>query len=386
MLISLPFARRVAAGAVGIGILTAAMMLSAPRIAPDLPMTDLPAPVVATVGPNFSISQGNIIDPNGDVYLGGGINIADSEMSSVITSASGGPITTLFPGINMIRVACYSYQPPSYYEQFVTWATGLGIVVMLENHQNFNADGSSAGSSGSGQGVIFAGTMLTTESNWYADLATAFINNPYVWFMTNNEPPGPESPIPATLAELSTWQQATYNAIRGTGNNSIIAMELPGAIPGLPWYQTSWGLMTQSVYTPMHGVIWDMHQYADEFASGGQSAQVGTVSTAEIQTLMANMVTAVQQITSADGTMPVIGGECGNSTSGASIDTSGQNVIAAVIANTGATLPLQAAAFWEWNNGGVAGDKLTNEPGSQTLTSPYGTSVAAFISGIRHER
>jgi hypothetical protein len=99
---------------------------------------------------------------------------------------------------------------------------------------------------------------------------------------------------------------------------------------------------------------------------------------------MASMVTAVQQITSADGTMPVIAGECGNSTSGASIDTSGQNVIDAVIANTGATLPLQAAAFWQWDNGGVAGDKLTNEPGSQTLTSPYGTSVAAFIRGIRH--
>src|ERR1700758_1550507 len=70
---------------------------------------------------NFSISNGNIIAPDGNVYIGLGINIADSEMSSVIPSASGGPITALFPGINMIRVACYNYEPPSYYQEFVTW-------------------------------------------------------------------------------------------------------------------------------------------------------------------------------------------------------------------------------------------------------------------------
>jgi hypothetical protein len=339
---------------------------------------------VMGAGNNFSIYNGNIIAPDGNVYLGGGVNISDSEMSSVITSASGGPITALFPGINMVRVACYSYQPPSYYQQFVSWATGLGIVVMLENHQNFNANGTSAGDSGGGRGAIFTGSMLTRESNWYAALASAFKSNPYVWFMTNNEPPG--GTASATLAELATWQQATYNAIRGTGNNNIIACEAPwgGGVPVALGLDTAYGEMTPAVYAAMANVVWDLHEYGWQFTNAtGQDGQNYTVTQAEIQAEQATYVAALQEITSSDGQMPVIAGESGNSTTGASIDASGQTVVDSVIASVGTSLPLKAACFWQWISD-APGDQLTNEPRAQSLTSPYGTSVAAFTGALSH--
>ena len=52
-------------------------------------------------------------------------------------------------------------------------------------------------------------------------LATAFKGNPYVWFSTDNEPGDQYTYNGATSAE----QLAVYNAIRATGNTSMIGLE-----------------------------------------------------------------------------------------------------------------------------------------------------------------
>ncbi len=63
---------------------------------------------------------------------------------------------------------------------------------------------------------MFTGDQLAAESNWYAGMAAAFIGNPYVWFGTINEPGNGDS----------DQELATYNAIRGTGNNNPIMLEV----------------------------------------------------------------------------------------------------------------------------------------------------------------
>jgi hypothetical protein len=351
-----------AAGAYQLTVTATASGLTA-----TLPVTVTVAAAV-TSGTFFSISGGNIFTPAGKLFVGGGINVLDFDMASCITNAAGAPLTTLFPGINLIRLACNcglsepSYNPPSFYTQFVNWATGLGIVVMIENHRNSNNSGD-----GGGQGVIFTGTELANESAWYASLATAFINNPLVWFMTNNEPP---------QGNLAAWHQATYNAIRGTGNNTIIAIEsyYGGGLPS-DFNATN---IPPAVYGPMKNVVWDFHQYA--WIVNGLTAVIPQTT---CMTEQVAWVKTLQGITtSQDGVIPVIVGESGNSSAGPSIDASGQTLVNAVIANTGATLPFKGAAFWEWMSGAVGDKLLTNDTVASGVSSPYGAAVAAFTATL----
>ena len=154
----------------------------------------------------FIVSNGKVWDPKGNPWVGRGINVADAQMAEVCTSASCDPLLSVFPGLNFVRINCYSYNPPSYYLQFISWATAKGIVVELEDHTN------TEGNNGGNVGVVYTGTLLTNELNWYTSIATAFASNPYVWFGTDNEPA-----VNPSIAALSTWQQQTYNAIRATG-------------------------------------------------------------------------------------------------------------------------------------------------------------------------
>ena len=84
-------------------------------------------------------------------------------------------------------------------------------------------------------------------------------------------------------------------------------------------------------------------------------------------------ILGAQTITSADGVMPVIIGEYGDSTTGEDIDANGDQVVQ-VVDSSG-----YGSMAWNWNSC-CTGDKLTNGPGS-SLTSPYGQLVAQFISG-----
>src|SRR5271167_1823951 len=105
----------------------------------------------------FSTSNGQIVDPNGNVFTARGINVYDNQMGDA------SQILQDFPGINFIRLNVYSYQSPSAYASFIQTMTSHGIVVELEDHTN--STGSNAGGA---SGSAFTGQQLTNEMNWYS--------------------------------------------------------------------------------------------------------------------------------------------------------------------------------------------------------------------------
>jgi hypothetical protein len=294
----------------------------------------------------FSVSSGQIIGPDGQPFRGKGINVYDADMASVSTDASGAPLTRLFPGINIVRVPVFTYNDPSYYQSFVGQMTALGIVVELEDHTN------GAGDAGGGQGTIYTGAQLEAELAWYSSVAAAFADNPYVWFGTDNEPS--EDP---SAAALSAWQQQTYQAIRDAGNESIVMLEMNcGSTP------SSCGQgYDASVYASMKNVVWDAHYY-------GWVVDYSTDANILAQSITGN-AQAAQTLTSADGIIPVIIGEYGNSTDGQNLDPDGTQVVSAVESSG------YGCMAWNWAAGPV--DNLTD--GSDNLT-PYGQQVAQSMA------
>jgi hypothetical protein len=294
----------------------------------------------------FRVSNGQIIAPDGQLFHGKGINVYDSQMSSVSTASNGAPLTSVLLGINIVRLNVFSYESPGYYQTFIDQLTPLGIVVELEDHTN------NAGNAGGGAGTVFSGSELTDELNWYSSVATAFASNPYVWFGTDNEP----SEDPSAEA-LSTWQEQTYQAIRNAGNDSIVLVEMNcGSTP------SSCGAgYTTSVYSGMTNIVWDAHYYG---WLTGYSTDANTIT----QSLSGN-AQAAQVITSADGIVPVIIGEYGVSTDGQNTDPNGTQVVTAVESSG------YGCMAWGWDPG--ANDDVTD--GSNNLT-PYGQQVAQFIA------
>jgi hypothetical protein len=298
----------------------------------------------------FYVSNGQIISPNGQPFVARGINVLEGNTPSAAT------LQTDFPGINFVRLALYDYPSPSVLSAYVNQLTSAGIVVELENHNN------GSGNAGGSQGKIFTGQALTNESNWYASIASAFKNNPYVWFGTNNEPSEIDASGNFNPAALSSWQQATYNAIRGTGNNDLILVELNASSPS-----SAGQGYTPSVYAAMTNIAWDIHYY-------GWLSNYSTDQNTVTKTLN-GIITTAQSLKSANGTVPVATGEYGNSTNGQTIDPNGDQVINAVL-SAGLNYGVGSAA-WAYTVG--TGDALVNSNGSLTA---YGQQVAAVIAAL----
>ncbi len=289
----------------------------------------------------FQTVNGQIIDPNGNVFRAQGINVYDSQMGNA------SQILADFPGLNFVRLNVYSYQSPSAYASFIQTMSAAGVVVELEDHTN-----STGSNAGGGSGSAFTGQQLTNESNWYASVASAYKSNPYVWFGTNNEPPA---------GGLSAWEQATYNAIRGTGNTSTIMMEVPGG--GYPGSSISSQGMDPSVYTSMTNIVADAHFYGwDSSYSTNQST---------VNASLASLVQGSQTMISASGAVPVIIGEYGPSTNGSSTDANGSQVLTAVQQAS----ETSGGVAWGWDSG--QNDNLTD--GSGNLTS-FGQEVAGSFT------
>jgi hypothetical protein len=302
-----------------------------------------PAPVCGG-GPasgGFHIVNGQIIGPDGNPFIARGVNVYDNEMGDADA------IVATFTGVNFLRVNIHSYQDPSAYQSFITQMTSQGRVVELEDHP----DG------GGGQDAPFQGAQLAAESAWYASVAKAYANNPYVWFGTFNEPGQ------GSAGQLSAWHRATYQAIRGAGNNNPILIEPGGSRP-----DNLVDALVPSVYLPMTNVIMDPHiygyqvNYSTDQATNDANAQA--------------MVAAAQTIKTADGTIGVMIAEYGNSTDGTTIDQNGVQNVTAVV-NMGAAGKVGSAA-WAWNPGGNE-DKLMNSSLTEP-TSPYGQQVQLYIN------
>ena len=254
-------------------------------------------------------------------------------------------LQSLFPGTNFVRFATgYQATDMAAEEAYVTSLTQAGIVVEIEDHP-YPSPG------------VYSGAQLQAESAWYAQLAQLYVNNPYVWFGTMNEPSG------GSPAGIEDQELATYNAIHGAGSNAILMLELygggnPGTI-GIP------GGMTDGDYANMSNVAFDLHFYG---WAVNYSTDPGTISN-----YLKSAVQQAQTLTGAGGsTIPVIIGEFGNATDGSTMDPDGTQVVAAVLSSG------QGYAAWTFGDSGGDIDNLV----SGGLTD-YGQQVAAGIALIQ---
>lgn len=297
----------------------------------------------------FQTSNGQILDPNGNVFTAHGVNVMFGGDQPTVDA-----LKSDFPGINFVRLAVYNYDSPDSLASYVNQLTNAGIVVELENHQN------NAGGAGGSQGTIFTGQQLQQETNWYSSVAAAFKSNPYVWFGTNNEPSETDSSGNNNPAALSQWQQTTYNAIRGAGNTNPVMVEING-----------WGDVnsmasgyTPSVYAGMTNIIGDLHFYGWLTNYSTDQSTVSNFLTAAVQHTQ-------QVLPTASGTMPVLIGEFGNSTTGHDLDANANQVINAVTTSN----VTAGYAAWMWGQGAPY-DGLTT--GGTNLSS-YGQQIATAI-------
>lgn len=292
---------------------------------------------------NFSVSGGKILDPNGAVWHGQGSGVLDQEITGDIGTASGAALAArmrgLLPGINLVRVANYVLNTPSLYASFVNTMTANKVVVVFEDHCTGNP--------------VLTGTALTNESNWYASMATQFLGNPYVWFQSCNEPGSNDF----------QQMQATYNAVRGTGSNVPVIFEAGLGANGDP---TTVGSTTFT--NSMRNVAWDVHAY--DWMSGYSTNLTTITNDAN------SRISAMQTITSADGTMPVIDLETGNSTNGTSVDPGGFQEVQAAYANP--NYVGNSAWIFDSLYANTPPDNLTN-PGGTTLNA-FGMQVAGYIA------
>lgn len=109
-------------------------------------------------------------------------------------------------------------------------------------------------------GGIYTGTELECAKNWWIMLANTYRDNPYVWFDMYNEPQ-------TTKATWTASFQAVINAIRSTGNSSIIVAS------GNYWGQdaNSWecanvantnsAVLTSTLSDPASNLVYSIHTY-----------------------------------------------------------------------------------------------------------------------------
>lgn len=246
------------------------------------------------------------------------------------------------PGVNMVRLATSPKDDMNQIQGFINNATSKGLVVEIEDHS----------SSGSEMNAL-TGSALQDEENWYAQLAAANKNNPNVWFGTANEPDANNK------QDIVNQEVGIYNAIRDAGNNNMIMLSLQGG--SLPDAMKA----NPEAYANMSNVAWDLHFYGwrDNYEGGAAVGQ-------QLQ----NDVQAAQSITGAQGTIPVIVGEYGNSTNGSDIDPNGMDVVKAVDQSGLGTLA------WAWDMRGSPNQADSIRGDNADGFTEYGAEIARHIA------
>jgi hypothetical protein len=150
----------------------------------------------------FSISGGKVIAPNGTRFVPRGVvfRFVSDLANAMPNLPSTAPLTTTFPGLNFVRLY-YGPAEMSFaaLQPYINALTAAGIVVELQD--------AAAGESATNFCVL-TGTALTNSVNLIATYAQAYVNNPYVWFATQNEPSLYNGGQPATMPQCT---QGTYN-------------------------------------------------------------------------------------------------------------------------------------------------------------------------------
>ena len=309
---------------------------------------------------DFSVRNGQIIDPEGKPFIGKGINIADYAMAD---SNNGADLLKLFPRINFIRLNCQGMpdgkrdglaaDTRSALNAFIAAMTRAKVVVEIEDHYTaFIEEGVTNG--------IPTGKALEAELRWYTNIANAFRDNRYVWLGSMNEPGSGYNLSDADRNNIALQQIAIYNAIRRTGNANPILLETGGGLPNDNY--AGFRMRYLSRYANMTTIVWDIHFYGwIPYYSKDPGLLANSLS---------KMIADAKSGPTADGSAPVIIGEYGNATNGDTPDANGTDVVKTVQASG------YGSAAWTYRAG--ASDKLL---ATRNALTPYGEEVAAFITG-----
>ena len=358
-------------------------------------------PVTLTITPastsaNFSIKNGQIFNPSGVQVVPKGVNVFDGVQNQAASANGATPLTTLFPGINWVRLNSGPssgngtpgavYPAPSSYLSFVQYCTGYTrntngtwtnagtiaspIMVVIEDHDNNLMQGP------------FTGAALTTQTNWYAALATYYLGNPYVGFGTQNEMNSSDGTYSqAAIGAMTASHVAIYNAIRATGNQGIIQIMagVGGSNPSTVGAGSGYNV---SAYSTMTNIVWEIHCYytlGDTDAGKNYSTALGYITGAATAPGDGGGggtgVVGAQTITSANGVVPVVIGECGSDSG----NTNGTDAAALVSALGTITNQFGGVGFTPWNfflGSGQAWNLTTD--GLTTLTG-WGSAIAGLI-------
>lgn len=319
-----------------------------------MPTTDPRVAGTPTFG--FTVKNGQVLTPAGAPFFAKGLAVAVDILQGTAISnlTTGAPLMTVFPKANIIRIACY--QPPPYptsgqLAPYVNCLTNLGVVCLIEDHSG--PDG--------GSGQMFTGARLAQQQAFYADMASAFKNNPFVWLCTLNEPSNDAQ------GTVTTNEVQTYNTIRNAGFTNIIGMQqVGGGVPSIEGANNPAGLWPDSAYASMTNITFNPHFYPYMTSN--------SASLATINGVINQIFGLCQQIQSADGVVPIIFDEFGV-TVGATPDSNGP-------ANAGALMTavnnhaVNGAVAWEWGPF-PAGNAMQDF--SFNLTA-WGQQVSAWLS------
>ncbi len=313
--------------------------------------TGTPTTTAAASG-QFTLGNGQIIGPNGQVFVAKGLNDTSPDAVSNISQ-----MLQNYPGLNFVRLnsspsgSVFGTPGGSVQaiENTINQLTSKGIVVEVEDH---STDANT-------QPNTLSGSALQTQLNWYSQIASAEKNNPDVWFGTPNEPMG-------TNANIDTQINDVYNAIRSTGNNNPILIENTGG--GEPGDIQA----DASSLANMTNVGYDAHFYQNSYG-----ANDGPNNPNDLSGALAGIVNADQAVQTGDpGKAPVIVGEYGPATNDTTQDSNGMQVVSTVV-NSASTGETSGSAAWIYNDPNTNGNQLVNPDGQYTA---YGAAVAAYIN------
>jgi hypothetical protein len=237
---------------------------------------------------SFHVANGQVMDSNNQPFIARGIALLDGQMGDHTPAVLMGlmPKTNLFNLANGADNSGYHSAKPN--DQIIAWtdaALALGAIVMLSDYQP-------------GQPQVRSGGDLDGAANWYSALAAHYKDQPRVWWTTENEAGGNQS----------EYHNRIYDTIRNAGNNSMIWMESQNG------NATGTGGLNAGDYGRMHNVGWNIHVYPWEYNKGSQNQN-------DYDNAARSFVQRFQSFAnSADGVMPVMMGEGGNSTSGNGVD------------------------------------------------------------------
>ena len=308
-----------------------------------------------TTGTTPDVAPGNgFVINNGQLTMDGkrlsGVAVTGEYAQQVGAQQLAAELTSKFPGLNTVRLSTSPEggaftngsqlsggETLDNINQVITELNKKGIGVIIDNH----------GADANTQNNV---SQNGNEAAWFAQIAKANLGNNMVMFQPENEPMGSD-------AAIVQEQKASYDAIRATGSNAVVAFDLVGG------GGSSAILSDPSVYNQMNNYVIDAHFYAagssdPASALRDEISQFGALHEAN------------------GGAVPVYIGETGDSIDGSNVDGAAAQALSAVWDGTGNNSGGIAWLYDGAATGFNGADHLTNPDGSLT---GFGQEIAGLI-------